>query len=49
MILSAFVRELWFGRKLGKAEPQKAVVMMYQRISGKYMGRIIQNAGVYTL
>ncbi len=48
MILSPFVRELWFGRKLGKAEPQKAVVMIYQRISGKYMGRIIQNAGVYT-
>lgn len=48
MVLGPFVQEWWFKRKLGKAEPQKAVVMIYQRISGKHMGRNIQNAGAYT-
>lgn len=48
MILEPLVRELWFGWKMGKAEPGQAVVMIYKRITKRHMGRIIQNAGAYT-
>lgn len=48
MILEPFVRELWFGWQMGKAEPGQAVAMIYKRIIRRHMGRIIQNSGTYT-
>ncbi|MCM1185939.1 MAG: DUF58 domain-containing protein [Lachnoclostridium sp.] len=47
-VFEPFVRELWFHRKFGKAEPGKAVVMLYKRIAGRHMGKLIRNAGAYT-
>lgn len=47
-IVSPFCRELYFGRKLRRAQPSRAVVMLYKQIRDRYAVNEISNARVCT-